>query len=131
MTPMMKDQVFINGVDDRDGMVLFRHLGDHVPESWTRGFHWQVEYHAPQDRGFPIGLAWVIAPPLGGSWPKGTYPRPCITFVLVVDEERRKGIGTKLVQAIRERWPNAMFTDAISEADEALERNIYASEQFQ
>jgi hypothetical protein len=120
----MKDQVFINSVDDRDGLILFRHLGDNVPPGCTPRLNWQVEYYGHHNRGFPIGLAWVVAPPPGEPWPKGFHPVPWVKFVLVVDDERRRGIATKLVQAIRQRWPGAMLTDGISAAGEALVQKL-------
>jgi GNAT superfamily N-acetyltransferase len=110
--------VFLNGEDNRDGMVLFRHLGDFVPATWARGLRWQVEYHSHNDRGFPAAMAWVIAPATGAPMPEGS--RPWVMYIIVVDDERRKGIGTKLLQAIRDRWPDAILTDAISDAGAAL-----------
>ena len=45
---------------------------------------------------------------------------PCLEFILVADQERRRGIATALVAACRKRWPNIYLTDAISEAGEGF-----------
>ena len=74
--------------------------------------HWYIEYHDDQDHGFPDGMAFVTRAPDGGM----TF----VDFILVADMHRRKGVGTALVEAIRTRWPDAIFTDAISDDGEAF-----------
>lgn len=103
----------------RGGMILFRNLGDNVPPGWARGVNWQVEYHPGdngQDRGFPLGLAWVVEAKRSPEWPYDAI----VKFVFVVDDERQKGIGTELLKAIRQRWPQALLTGPISKAGEHL-----------
>lgn len=103
-------------------MILFRNVGHEVPPGWMPGANWQVEYYPDEgdwnDRGFPLGLAWVLETPFDPEWPYEAV----VKFILVVDDERRKGIGLKLVRALQERWPGVMLTDPISEAGEALLR---------
>jgi GNAT superfamily N-acetyltransferase len=83
------------------------------------GWNWQVEIHA--GRGFPVGLAWVIAPPLAAA-PSGA--RPQIKFVMVADDERGKGIATRLIEACRERWPDAELSPPVSATGARLYRKI-------
>ena len=111
----MKDRVLVNGKDDRDGLIIFRHLGDNVSPYMHSNREWQVEFHASEydwPYPWPYGLAWVTEP-------YGKY-RASINFVLVGDEYRGLGIATKLVRAILQRWPDAVFTDPISPGGEAL-----------
>jgi GNAT superfamily N-acetyltransferase len=123
----VEDQLFINGMDKRDGMILFRHLGDNVPDAWIKDFRWQVEYHGSHDPGYPLGLAWVFAPPPGKTYLEDMDHQPWIMFIFVVDGARRTGIGTKLIQAIKDRWPDVKPTPAISDEGAALIRKIRKS----
>jgi GNAT superfamily N-acetyltransferase len=108
-------------VHARDGVIIFRHLGDLVPPEWWAGFRWQVEYHHEDDRGFPVAVAWVLAPPPDGSWPAGTHcPRETLMYIQVADDERRRGFATRLVRACVKRWPNIYLTDAAGGAGEGL-----------
>jgi GNAT superfamily N-acetyltransferase len=84
--------------------VVYRHLGDEVAPDCEPNWNRQVVIHA--GRGFPVGLAWVLAPPPGA--------RPQIKFLLVADAERRKGIATRLIEASCERWPDAELSPPIS-----------------
>ena len=95
-------------------MIIYRQIGRPVPSNWPAGVHWYVEYHDDIfDCPFPLGIAFVSYHPNG--------PLPAIVyFVLVADLHRRKGVATKLIAAIRSRWPDAMLTDAISEDGKAF-----------
>lgn len=78
------------------GMIAFRPLNDDIPDEWEPGVHWQIEFY-PDDFevGAPPGLAWVSV------YPTFTF----LDFVLVRDDERRRGIATALVAACQARWP--------------------------
>lgn len=103
--------------------VIFRHLGSTVPPDCAPDWNWQVEVH--EGRGFPVGFAWVVAPPPGTTEPPpGWEARPTIKFVLVADDARRRGIATRLVEACRQRWPGAELSLPISPAGEALYRKV-------
>lgn len=47
-----------------------------------------------------------------------------LTYVLVCDEYRKRGIGKALIMACFEKWPNLILTDPISEGGEALIASI-------
>jgi GNAT superfamily N-acetyltransferase len=100
--------------------VIYRHLGTEVAPDCEPDCNWQVEMHA--DRGFPVGLAWVLAPAPGAEPTSET--RPQIKFVLVVDDERRQGIATRLIEACRERWPTIQLSPPISAAGAGLYRKL-------
>jgi GNAT superfamily N-acetyltransferase len=104
-------------------VIHFRQLDGGGPPwpTWAKDCeHWQVEYFPDEHaRPFPEGLAWVMVPPAGPDW-----PGPVVEYVLVLDDSRRRGIGTKLVAAIKERWPSAMLTPPASEAGAALCRKV-------
>lgn len=122
----MKDQVFVNGVDDADGLIICRNLGDNVPEDvWRAHWKWQAEYHPPssQARGFPLAIAWICgAPPSGEQKAEGDWT--WLDYLFVVDDERRKGIATMLVEACQRRWPDIRLSPAISDGGEALLRKF-------
>jgi hypothetical protein len=114
----MEDRVFVNGVDYREGAIVFRYLekyrpGSRMPPPST----WQVEFHGDHDRGFPSGLAWVSAPP-GHS--DEDFGISAIVFVLVADDCRRKGVASKLIRACLDRWPKIQSSGGISEGGKAL-----------
>lgn len=95
--------------------VLFRQLNEPVPDNWVAGLRYQVEAHSLDfDLPFPIGLAWVMVPPPGGPLPPG------VEFVIVLDQFRRLGVATALIEAIENQWPNVWLTDAISDAGAGL-----------
>lgn len=103
------------------GLIAFRALNDDIPEEWEPGVHWQIEFY-PDDFevGAPLGLAWVSV------YPTFTF----LDFVLVRDDERRRGIATALVVACRARWPGLQGLDpgdAVSEAGEAFLESLGAA----
>lgn len=85
--------------------ILFRRL-DAPVASWSRpGVRWAVEYWA-RDMAYPIAQAWVVMN-------YGQY----IDCLHVMEDYRRRGVGTVLLSAITERWPEVEF-DAFTEAGE-------------
>ncbi len=100
-------------------MIIFRNLGTDLPPECMAGWNWQVELH--DERGFPVGLAWVLALPPGlTTAPPGYIATPSLKFIIVIDDMRRRGVGTCLIEACLERWPDLDLGLAISEAGEAL-----------
>jgi hypothetical protein len=100
-------------------MFLFRNPGDNVHPDAAPNCNWQGEYYDDDHyRGMPLASAWVLVLPDGYH--------PWLNFVLVVDDERGKGLATKLVLACLHRWPNMKLSDGISEAGKALYRKIAA-----
>src|SRR5689334_10796146 len=97
-------------MDKRGSHIIFRNLGESVP---PLDCNWQVEYH--EGRGFPSGIAWVLAA-------KGS--RAVVTFVLVVDDCRRRGIATRLIEECRKRWPDLNLTGPTSSTGLALYRKL-------
>lgn len=91
-----------------DYEVIFRPLMDHLPGEWEPGVLWYVE--AWEHSG---GLEWPqgIAVVAGGGY---------IHFLFVIDFARRKGVGSLLIEAIANRWPNAQASGAVSEGGEKL-----------
>lgn len=85
--------------------ILFRQL-DTPTVSWSKpGIRWAVEYWRC-DGGYPIAQAWVV---MGYS--------PYILWLHVMEGYRREGIATRLLTAIRERWPDVEY-DAATELGE-------------
>src|SRR5262249_42606636 len=85
-----------------------------------------VELH--QGLGFPLGIAWVLAPPAppkGKRRPRGA-PRPYLKYILVADEYRREGIATRLIEACRQRWPDLSLTSPVCRAGMSLYRRFQA-----
>ena len=64
-----------------------------------------VEYWR-EEMAYSIAQAWVY---MGSD--------PYVDWLFVMDEYRRRGIGTALLGAVRERWPDVEF-DAVTEAGE-------------
>jgi hypothetical protein len=111
------ETAFANGTDIQGGIVYFRYTGK---------YRWQVDfYHAVnghlEDRGFPVGLAWVGATP--PMW-KGDDP-PYLSYIIVADDERRQGIASRMIVAIKRRWPNLWPTGGISRGGRALVRKFW------
>jgi len=76
---------------------------------------WYVEYWDDDDcSDFPVGTAYVW------EYQDGDERKAELCFVLTADQERRKGIATKLLNECEERWPGIQFTEPISKAGEAL-----------
>lgn len=99
-------------------LIVFRHLGDQVGPDCKPGWWWVVE--AYDDRPFPVGQAWVMVVPQDLPARAKYVTTPQIYYVLVSDDSRRKGVATRLVLAIRERWPGGELTPPISKAGQAL-----------
>jgi GNAT superfamily N-acetyltransferase len=113
-------------VSTEPGEIIFRPWGEIVPRGCLANHTWQVELH--QGLGFPLGVAWVLAPPAptrGERRPRGA-PRPFVKYILVTDEYRREGIATRLIEACRERWPDLILTRPVSRAGLALYRKTQA-----
>jgi GNAT superfamily N-acetyltransferase len=60
---------------------------------------WYVEAYKG-GRMFPVGTAYVVA--------VGNVAQ--LNFILVADQWRRQGVGTALINAIRDRWPDYQAT---------------------
>lgn len=76
---------------------------------------WYVEYWDDEvDNDFPVGTAYVW------EYQDGTERKAEMSFVLVVDDERRKGIATKLLAECEKRWPDIQMTKPTSKAGEFL-----------
>src|SRR5262245_38210127 len=62
--------------------IIFRPWGEIVPRGCLANHTWQVELH--QGLGFPLGIAWVLAPPAppeGKRRPRGA-PKPFLKYIL-------------------------------------------------
>ncbi len=99
-------------------VISFRLLNEPLPPDWSPDAHWQVEYW-PDGVGaaWPDGVAWVTA--------LGEFV--FLDGVFVRDDRRRRGVGTALVKAIKERWPGVILSEAISAAGEAFLASLQAS----
>src|SRR5262245_51554342 len=106
---------------EENGTILFRNLGVKVPPGWLAGATWQVEFYPPGDRGFPSGVAWVFVPPGRQKVEPGDI---YLKYIIVADDQRREGIATRLVEAIRARWPGVSLGQPISRAGAALWRKF-------
>ena len=92
-------------------MIIVRRIDRAIPSTWVAGVHWYVEYHSDDyESGYPCGIAFVTAAK------RVAY----LDFIFVVDQDRRTGIGTALLNACRRRWPYIEFGEAISKAGAAL-----------
>jgi hypothetical protein len=103
-------------------MVVFRQVDE--PYS-AKGWHWNVEYFSedPHQRMFPIGTAYVVAPP------ETTAAQ--LDFVLVADQWRKEGVARELIKACQERWPGLQYTGPMDEAGDKLLRvatDFYAND---
>ncbi len=77
---------------------------------------WYVEYWDDEnDSDFPIATAYIW------EYQDGIYRKAEMSFVFTIDQERRKGIATKLLAECEERWPGIRMTEPISEAGKALQ----------
>jgi GNAT superfamily N-acetyltransferase len=98
---------------------VFRPTGNTVPSNWKPGIHWLVEAHSSaDDLSYPVGLAWV------SDFFRAPIPIVSLDFILVPDHYRRLGVATALVRKCRERWPDIVLTEAISEGGEGLMRSL-------
>lgn len=76
---------------------------------------WYVEYWGDdKDSDFPLATAYVW------EYQDGDVKRAEMSFVITVDQERRKGIATKLMEECEERWPGIKSTATISDSGDAL-----------
>lgn len=94
-------------------MIVYRQVdSDFLPS----GRFWHVEYYDSdvEGRPFPLGTAYVDFNPDGDA--------PQLSFVLVADDWRRRGIGVELIQACRRRWPTIVFSGHLNSAGEAVVR---------
>lgn len=88
--------------------ILFRQIDSPAPDNWVPNIHWYVEYHDPvHDMAYPLGIAFV-------SDFSVTTIGHVIDFIYVVENSRRKGIATVLVDACLARWSDVLMTDPIS-----------------
>jgi len=78
--------------------------------------YWYVEVFCNEGKQFPVGTAYIKSIDEMGF--------AQLDFVLVADQYRRQGVGTRLCGAIRERWPNAVSTGPIDAQGDGLLRAI-------
>jgi GNAT superfamily N-acetyltransferase len=108
---------------DRE-VIVFRHLGAQVGPGCTPGWWWVAELY--DDRPFPHGQAWVMVVPPDVPDRSKYSTTVEIFYVQVADASRRRGVATRLVRAIRERWPEAKLTPPISKAGQRLHAKFVA-----
>ena len=78
---------------------------------------WYVEYWSDDEcSDFPTSTAYVW------EYQDGDERKAELCFVLTADQERRKGIATKLLAECEKRWPGIRLTDPISNEGKALMR---------
>lgn len=99
-------------------MIVFRQLDEGYP---TPGIHWNVEFFDDASHMFPIGTAYVAAAENSAV--------ALLKFILVADEWRQEKVATKLLDAIKQRWPEIQSSGPMGPAGERLLRatNIYYS----
>lgn len=88
--------------------ILFRPLEVAVASWSVSGLRTVVEFWK-KDMAYPVGQAWVT------TAPNHVY----VDWILVDEAHRRKGIGKKLLEAIRQKWPAATY-DGATDAGKAL-----------
>lgn len=102
--------------------IVFRNVGNDCgpacgPELYD---YWHVEAY-DFERSWPLGIAFVAD---GTKSSSGTETAALLCFRLdylfVIDEYRRQGVGTALLNAVKERWPS-MCLDAATEGDRAID----------
>jgi GNAT superfamily N-acetyltransferase len=119
---MFADRRIVDGIDPEyeEDVIIFRHLGKTLPFELEADNYWQIEYHIGHGwRGFPSGLAWVRASP-PGQYLDEYLNNGMLMYVLVFDDERRKGVAYRLLQECLTRWPDLDLTDAHDEIGENL-----------
>jgi GNAT superfamily N-acetyltransferase len=84
--------------------ILFRQLNEPVASWSVSGLRWSVEVW-DEEMAYPIAQAWVTVP-------QYDVLEPYIDWLHVDERFQRKRHGTKLLQAILERWPNAVYDGA-------------------
>ncbi len=85
--------------------IIFRQINEGLPEGWIAGAHWYIEYHDDTTWVAPKGVLYVFV----------SGDRAIAEYMYVVESERRKGIGTALLNAAQERWPGLGWTEAETE----------------
>ena len=94
---------------DGKGAVLYRKLPRHP--CWYESDLWVAEYWDLSWDFLPAGNAVVAM--------TQDYP-PLVMYVHTLDHFRRQGIATALMEAVKNRWPDAQRTDGISESENAF-----------
>ncbi len=90
------------------GEILFRQLGSPVVSSSVPGLRWVVEFWV-YDMAYPLGQVWVTV----------TDTLQYLDWMVVDEDNRRKGIGSQLLKACLERWPNMEY-DGATDAGEGF-----------
>jgi len=76
---------------------------------------WYVEYWDDEYcLDFPVGTAYIW------EYQDGEEHKAEMCFLLVSDEERRRGIATKLLTECEKRWPGIKMTEPTTRAGKAL-----------
>jgi len=91
----------VKNIDTGHGEILFQCLRDPVASWSPPGIRWAVEYWL-KDMAYPVGQAWVHVSPYG----------PFLDWLHVMDGHRRAGIGSALLSAIEQRWPDVICDPA-------------------
>lgn len=92
-------------------MIVFRQINEEIPDEWVAGMHWYVEHHDDDwTLPYPTGMAFVLATP--------DEKMVIIEYLHVQERYRRCGVATILLGAIKEKWPNAKLTEAVTEDGE-------------
>jgi GNAT superfamily N-acetyltransferase len=98
---------------ERNAMIYFRQVKEPHDAKFAV---WYVEYRDErQGVLFPMGTAYVIH-----LLDKPQYVH--LAYMFVGDQWRRQGIGTKLIDACKERWPAMQFTSPMDGKGEGLLR---------
>jgi GNAT superfamily N-acetyltransferase len=80
---------------------------------------WYVEYWDGEEcSDFPLATAYVW------EYQDHDEKKAEMCFILVADEERRKGIASKLLDECARRWPRIHITKPISKTGRALARSF-------
>lgn len=80
---------------------------------------WYVEYWDDDEcSDFPAGTAYVW------EYQDADERKSELCFVLVADQERRKGVASKLLAECTERWPGIRLTEPISKGGRALAKRF-------
>lgn len=103
--------------EDQDAVIIFRRIMRDSPPHWRPKAHWYVEFHdVAADRGFPSGIAFISV----------FFGCAYLNYIFVVDQERRRGCATALLEACLKKWPSLALGEGVSRAGRRLLRKVNA-----